>query len=134
MNVIAKTTLKAFAHPYLVPIENESQYHEVLNFTESIWDEVLDNPHSPYGTLLGILTERISAYEAEHHTIPDAKAEDVLAFLLEQHATTLAKVAQAVDIPAEKLVQGFSAVTMQELARLASYFHVHPTVFIANES
>jgi HTH-type transcriptional regulator / antitoxin HigA len=125
--------LDRVAHPYLAPIETEAQYQATLGFLTVLWDAVDDDPNSPYGTLLRIVTDHIDAYEKEHHPIPDAPPHQVLAYLMEEKGVTQKEVEGATGIYQSNLSQilsGKRKLTTEQVKRLAMYFGVNPSALL----
>jgi HTH-type transcriptional regulator / antitoxin HigA len=121
------------AHDYLVPIENEAQYQAALELLAVLWDKVGEDSHSPFGTLLGILSERINTYEVQKHPIPDALPHQVLAFLMDQQNLTQKALEKATVIHQSnlsKILQGERKLTTDQIKTLAAHFGVNPNVFL----
>jgi HTH-type transcriptional regulator / antitoxin HigA len=125
--------LDRVAHPYLAPIETEAQYQAALGFLAVLWDVVNDDPDSPYGTLLRIVTDHIDAYEKERHPIPDAPPRQVLAYLIEEKGVTQKEVEGATGLYQSNLSQVLSGrrkLTAEQVKRLAAYFDVNPSALL----
>jgi HTH-type transcriptional regulator / antitoxin HigA len=121
------------AHDYLVPIESEAQYQAALELLAVLWDKVGEDSHSPFGTLLGILSERINTYEVQKHPIPDALPHQVLAFLMDQQNLTQKDLEKATAIHQSnlsKILQGERKLTTDQIKTLAAHFGVNPNVFL----
>ena len=125
--------LDKLAHPYLAAIETEKDYQEALVFLEKVWDKVADDPSSPYGSLLRILSENIVAYENTRHDIADASPAQVLTYLMQERGLTQKDLEEATGIYQSNLSEILSAkrnLTTEQVKRLASYFKVNPAVFL----
>ncbi len=125
--------LDKVAHEYLVPIESEAQYQAALELLEAVWEKVGENLQSPYGSLFTLLTERINAYENQTHPIPDAPANQVLVFLMQQHGLSQTSLAEATGIYQSNLSQilrGKRMLTLEQIRTLADFFKVERSVFV----
>lgn len=121
------------AADYLQPIQNTTQYQAALEFLETVWDKVGENPNSPYAGLLELLLERIQAFENTQAPIPDAPAHQVLGFLLAQHNLTQSKLAATTGIAQSNLSAVLAQrrqLTLEQIKRLAAYFQVSPVCFL----
>ncbi|CAN5884045.1 hypothetical protein BH24DEI2_BH24DEI2_24560 [soil metagenome] len=125
--------LEQVAHPYLAPIETEQQYEEALRFLEQLWDEVADDPTSPYGSLLKILSDNLSTFENTRQPMPDATPRQVLGFLMAEKQVTQKELEDACGIYQSNLSQilkGKRKLTTEQVKLLADYFKVSPVVFL----
>ena len=125
--------LDRVAHLYLAPIETEQQYEEALSFLEQLWDEVADDPASPYGSLLRILSANLHTFENARHPLPDATPQQVLSFLMSEKGVTQKELEEACGIYQSNLSQvlkGKRKLTTEQVKRLAEYFRVSPVVFL----
>ncbi len=114
-------------------IENEQQYQETLSFMAEIWDEVADNPNSPYGSLLKILSDNLNDYENAQQPIPDATPQQVLNYLMEENRVTQTEIEEVTGIYQSNLSQilkGKRKLTTEQVKLLAGYFKVNPVVFL----
>jgi HTH-type transcriptional regulator/antitoxin HigA len=124
--------LDEVAHPYLVPIETESQYLAAMELMDLLWDQVSSEADSPLDSLLTLLSERIAAYESSHFPIPQSPPHLVLAFLIEQRGLTQKQLEAATGIHQGNLSQilrGNRRLTASQISSLARYFGVNPGVF-----
>jgi len=125
--------LDKVAHDYLVPITSQARYRAALALLEAVWEKVGEDPHSPYGSLFILLTERIGAYENQMAPIPEAAPHQVLAFLMAQRGLTQTKVANATGIHQSNLSQilrGKRKLTLEQVRIFAEYFKVERSVFV----
>ena len=125
--------LDEVAHPYLLPIETESQYLAAIELIEVLWDQVGSEADSPLDSLLILLSERIAAYEAIHFPIPHSPPHLVLAFLIEQKGLTQKQLEAATGIHQGNLSQilrGNRRLTAAQIGTLARYLGVNPQVFL----
>ncbi len=114
----------------LKPIDDDAG----LNRAVGVLDSLLDRPkltrdERDYLDVLGTLIER---YEDDHVTIPAASDDQVLTLLLEAKQVTQSAAAAATGIPNSVLsnvLHGKRRLNRGQIAKLARYFRVEPTVF-----
>ena len=89
------TTLKTIIEHwrYIAPIvkrpENEKDYESLVSHLDTLLDMVGDNDRHPLVGLVDIISDHISAYEAEHHPPPVAMTGvAALRFLMDEHGLT----------------------------------------------
>jgi len=125
--------LDAIAKPYLNPIETQEQYLEALNFFEDLWDNVADNPDSPYGSLFQLISNNLHAYENKYHPLPEASPAQILKVLMHEHNVSQKDLEAATGIYQSNLSQilnGKRNLSIQHVKQLASYFKVNPEVLL----
>jgi HTH-type transcriptional regulator / antitoxin HigA len=68
------------------PIASEAEYEQALAFVEQVIDAVAALPGHPLEGLVGLLADRIRAYEAKTHPWPDSSSPaTVLTYLMQEH-------------------------------------------------
>lgn len=88
------TTLKTIIEhwQYIAPIvkrpENEKDYEALVSHLDTLLDMVGDNDRHPLTGLVDIISDQISAYEAEHHKPPMAMGVAALRFLMDEPGLT----------------------------------------------
>ncbi|MDS4031943.1 MAG: transcriptional regulator, partial [Candidatus Contendobacter sp.] len=88
------TTLKTIIEhwKYIAPIvkrpENEKDYETLVSHLDTLLDLVGDDDRHPLTGLVDIISDQISAYEAEHHPPPVAMGVAALRFLMDEHGLT----------------------------------------------
>lgn len=124
------------AHDLLVPIENHEQYERVLSTIDDLMAHVGEadtGPH-PLESLLGILIERVAAYEDVLVGPRARRPEAVLAYLMGDRDLTQSALARETGIDQStlsKLLKGERAFSKTHIKTLSAYFHVGPEAFIA---
>ena len=117
----------------LRPIDSETALDRAVTVVDSLLDRPkLTRDERDYLDVLGTLIER---YEDEHVDIPPADDDEMLAFLLESKDVTQTQVAASTGIPNSVLsnvLHGKRTLNRGQIAKLARYFHVEPTVFNFN--
>jgi len=117
----------------LVSIKSE----EYLDAAQAMIDRLTDKRKLDGGeqAYLDALSDLVVVYEDQHHPIPVASDADLLRHLMEakgvtqiqlHHDTGLAKSGIS------EVLAGKKAFSKNMIAVLAGYFHVQPSVFLAN--
>lgn len=85
-------------------------------------------------TLLELLSKLVNDYEEQLYPTPDVPPRDILQHLLESSGKSQAEFGSAVGIPRStisEVLNGKRAISVENAFRLAEYFHVEPSLFIA---
>ena len=125
----------AVAHDLLVPIATEAQYREALAAVNDLMQRVSvsSTQPQPLESLLGILIERLAAYEDAVLPRPAKRPEAVLAYLMQDRNLSQTALADATGINQSTLSKLFRAqrpLSKSHLQTLAAYFRVEPGVFL----
>jgi HTH-type transcriptional regulator / antitoxin HigA len=86
------------------------------------------------GKLLDLLAKLIDDYEETIYPTPDVPPHRMLKHFIEAKQTTQAEVARKTGIPRSMIsetLQGKRAISVENAFRLAEYFHVEPSLFLA---
>lgn len=125
----------AVAHHLLTPLESEEQYQAALRAVDELMTRVNEtdaHPH-PLESLLGILIDRVAAYE---DTIMPPRAKrpaGVLAYLMEDRGLTQSALAAAVSIDQStisKLLKEERPFNASHARKLAAHFKVDTSAFL----
>ena len=114
------------------PIESESQYRRVMRQIDELMRQ--RNLTRAQEDLLELLATLAARYEEQHFPAPDVAPGEVLAHLIEVRAVSRAEVARATGIARQtitNIVNGARGISAANRAKLASYFHVSPQLFVA---
>ena len=95
-------------------ITSDKDYQRRVRVMDDLLDRIGANESHRLMALLDLVSQRVEAYEAEHHTLPEASPAAVLAYLMEEHNLKQADLA--------KELGGQSIV--------AKRFSVSPAVFL----
>jgi len=115
----------------LRPIESGAQYRQVMALVRELWD--LAEADAGLDTLLGLLTERVQAYEDRRFPTPDPTPAEALRFLMEQRDLTQEELSQELGIhqtTLSRLLGGSRLPTARQVSVLAAYFKVDPSLFL----
>lgn len=119
------------AHQIMAPLETEADYEAALDTLETVWEAKTERPE--LGSLLGLLSERIAAYEARVYPMPEVSGARALAFLMRQHDLTQSALAAATGIDQtglSRILSGERDFTTGQIRTLARYFGVSGAVFL----
>jgi len=67
------------------PIKTDADYRSALGEAERLWD---DDPGTPDGDYVDVLSTLIDAYESKHHLIPAPDPIAAIEFMIEQKGLT----------------------------------------------
>jgi HTH-type transcriptional regulator / antitoxin HigA len=119
--------VKQFPLAHLRDDDHLSAAQEVI---DRLLQEDLDEGAQAY---LGVLTDLVEAYEAEHVLIPDASEADVLRELMRANNLSQLALAKEVGIAQSTIsavLNGTRSLTKDHLVKLARFFHVSPSAFL----
>lgn len=131
----AWANVDALAHDLLVPIETDDQYQAALLAVDDLMTHVNAagaSPH-PLESLLGILIERVAAYEDARMPPRARRPEAVLAYLMADRHLSQTALARATGIDQStlsKLLKAQRAFSRAHIKALSAYFRVGPELFI----
>ena len=128
-------TWEAFAsvgQQFLNPISSEAEFVAAEELLDEITDR-MDSANDPrYVGLFRILAERVSAWEEEHVSIPDAPPHQVLKFLMEQHQLRQIDLKEFVDQSTlSKILRGEREISKRLAKNLAARFSVPIELFLS---
>ncbi|GGI88046.1 helix-turn-helix domain-containing protein [Deinococcus wulumuqiensis] len=124
----------ALAPDLLRPIETKDQYQHALE----VVDELMTRVNEPGGahsleSLLGILIDRVAAYEESILPVRDKKPAGVLAYLMEDRELTQSALAAATGIDQStisKLLSEERPFSAGHARTLSNYFNIDAGVFL----
>ena len=118
---------------HISPIRNEKHYSEMVNLADSLTEVIGSAKKHPLLDLFDLVSELIRSYDAEHYTVPDAPAREVLRFLMDQHGLAQSDLPEVGNQSViSLLLSGTRQLNVRQIQALAEKFHVSPTVFIKN--
>lgn len=114
----------------LRPLQNDSDLDAAVDVIDSLID--LGKRSKPEDDYLDVLSDLVEAYEDE--TIPMGEVSDdrMLRFLIEAKCVTQAQAAKDAGIAEStisEVLSGKRTLNRTQIAKLARYFHVEPSVF-----
>jgi HTH-type transcriptional regulator/antitoxin HigA len=115
----------------LTPIKNKSEYETMVSLLNNLIDIVGSNERHPLADLMEIVGDLIARYEGVAFPIKDAKPNQVLAYLMQEHSL---KQKDLNDIVSQgvlsEILAGKRDISKSVAKALAAYFGVSPAVFI----
>ena len=133
------TTLKTIIEHwrYIAPIvkrpENEKDYESLVSHLDTLLDMVGDNDRHPLVGLVDIISDQISAYEAEHHPPPVAMTGvAALRFLMDEHGLTQSDFENEIGSQGvvSEILNGHRKLNLKHIKKLAEHFKLSPETFI----
>jgi HTH-type transcriptional regulator / antitoxin HigA len=119
--------VKAFP---LTHIRDDAHLAAAAAMIERLLQEDLDEGAREY---LDALTDLVETYEDQHVAIPDASGADVLRELMGANRLSQQALASQVGIAQSTLsavLNGKRSLTLEQVAKLARFFHVSAAVFL----
>jgi len=110
---------------------NEKEYNKLVNFLDSVIDEVGDNESHPLSSLLETLGSLVETYESQN--IPDIEGNpiDTLKALMEEHGL---KQSDLIELGSQgvvsEILSGKRQLNIRQIRLMAKRFKVSPAVFI----
>jgi len=115
------------------PIRNDRDHRRALKHVEQLIGQHGPTPPRAEGELIAVLSTLIESYEVETNPRRKPTPAETLEHLLESKQVTRAEVARATGIPRSTItnvVSGRRQISKENVSRLATYFHVDPSVFL----
>ncbi|MEX0611679.1 MAG: helix-turn-helix transcriptional regulator [Pirellulales bacterium] len=122
--------LLAQAQPQI--IDDDRSHQRALRIVESL----MKKPHltKAEGKLLDLLAKLIDDYEETIYPTPEVSPSRMLKHLIETKCTTQAELARQTGVPRStisEILKGKRAISVENTFRLAEFFHVEPSLFLA---
>ena len=115
----------------LLTIDDEADYDQAVEHLNDLIDEVGTNEQHPLYSLLDTLGTLLHAYEEKHHSMPESRGAELLAFLMEEHGLTQA------DLPevgsqgvVSEILASKRGLNVRHMRALGQRFGVSPGVFL----
>ncbi|MDS4042389.1 MAG: helix-turn-helix domain-containing protein [Candidatus Competibacter sp.] len=121
---------------YLAPIvkrpENEKDYETLVSHLDALLDLVGDDDRHSLTGLVDIISDQISAYEAEHHQPPVVRGVVALRFLMDEHGLTQSDFKQEIGSQGvvSEILNGHRKLNLKHIKKLAERFQLSPETFI----
>ena len=133
MNIQLKEIAKVW--PDIQPIfsvpHNEKDYNKLVNFLDSLVDEVGNNENHPLTSLMETIGSLIETYESQYINEIEGNPIDALNALMEEHGL---KQSDLCEIGSQGVVSGIlfgkRQLNVRQIQMLSKRFKVSPAVFI----
>ncbi len=115
------------------PIRNDREYRRALRQVEKLIQRHGPVPPRAEGELIAVLSTLIESYEVDRFPRRKPSPAEMLAHLIDAKPVTKAAVARATGIPRSTItnvVSGRRQISKENVIKLATYFHVDPSVFL----
>ena len=115
------------------PIRNDREHRRALKHVEELISEHGPTPPRAEGELIAVLSTLIESYEVQASPRRKPTPAETLEHLIESKEVTRAEVARATGIPRSTItnvLSGRRQISKENVTRLASYFHVDPSVLL----
>jgi HTH-type transcriptional regulator/antitoxin HigA len=115
------------------PIRNEREHRRALRHVEELIGRRGPSPPRAEGELIAVLSTLIESYEVAMMPRRKPTPAETLEHLIESREVTRAEVARAAGIPRSTItnvLSGRRQISKENVTRLATYFHVDPSVFL----
>jgi HTH-type transcriptional regulator/antitoxin HigA len=99
---------------------------------DTLLDLVGDNDRHPLTGLVDIISDHISAYEAEHHQPPVVRGVAALRFLMDEHGLSQSDFKQEIGSQGvvSAILNGHRKLNLKHIKKLAERFQLSPETFI----
>ncbi|MGV0963928.1 MAG: helix-turn-helix domain-containing protein [Polynucleobacter sp.] len=114
----------------LSPIHSEKQYRKMVELADMLSDVIGSSKKHPLLNLFELASELIRTYDLEHFDVPDAKPQELLSFLMEQHGlkqSDLPEVGNQSVI--SQILSGAREFNLRQINSLAKRFKIPAGVF-----
>ncbi|MFH1975620.1 MAG: helix-turn-helix domain-containing protein [Pseudomonadota bacterium] len=110
---------------------NEKDYNNLVNFLDSLIDEVGDNESHPLSSLMETIGSLIETYESQNYPDMEGDAINALKTLMEEHGL---KQSDLPEIGSQgvvsEIISGKRQLNVRQLKLLCERFKVSPAVFV----
>ncbi len=113
-------------------IHDEKTHERALKWIDRLMKLPRRSPAQ--NTLLELLSKLANDYEEQIYPTPNVPPRDILQHLLESSGKSQAEFARAIGVPRSTIseaLKGKRSISVENAFRLAEYFHVDPTLFLA---
>ena len=133
MNIQLKEIAKVW--PDIQPIfsvpHNEKNYNKLVNFLDSLIDEVGNNENHPLTSLMETIGSLIEAYESQYINEMEGDPIDALNALMEEHGLKQLDLSEiGSQGVVSEILSGKRQLNVRQIKILSKRFKVSPAVFI----
>ncbi|MES2585539.1 MAG: transcriptional regulator [Pseudomonadota bacterium] len=114
----------------LSPIHSEKQYRKMVELADMLSDVIGSSKKHPLLNLFELASELIRSYDLEHFDVPDAKPQELLSFLMEQHGLKQSDLPEVGNQSVvSQILSGARELNVRQINSLAKRFKVPAGVF-----
>ena len=133
MNAIVESAIEHWKYiaPLVARPENEAEFEQLVSHLDALLDKVGDDEKHPLMRLVDLISDAISAYEAEQVVEPLGTGIDALRYLMEAqnlHQTDLPEIGSQGVV--SEILNGRRELNLRQIKALAARFKVSPETFI----
>ena len=133
MNAVVESAIEHWKYiaPLVARPENKAEFEQLVSYLDALLDEVGDDENHPLMRLVDIVSDAVSAYEAEQVAEPMGKGIDALRYLMEAHGlyqTDLPEIGSQGVV--SEILNGRRELNLRQIKALAARFKVSPEAFI----
>ena len=133
MNIQLKEIAKVW--PDIQPIfsvpHNEKDYNKLVNFLDSLIDEVGNKENHPLTSLMETIGSLIETYESQYINEIEGNTKDVLNALMEEHGLKQSDLSEiGSQGVVSEILSGKRQLNVRQIKILSKRFKVSPAVFI----
>ena len=133
MNIQLKEIAKVW--PDIQPIfsvpHNEKDYNKLVNFLDSLIDEVGNNENHPLTSLMETIGSLIETYESQYINEIEGNPIDALNALLDEHGLKQSDLSEiGSQGVVSEILSGKRQLNVRQIKMLSKRFKVSPAVFI----
>ena len=111
-------------------IHSEKQYRKMVELADMLSDVIGPSKKHPLLNLFELASELIRAYDLEHFDVPDAKPQELLSFLMEQHGLKQSDLPEVGNQSVvSQILSGARELNIRKINSLAKRFKVPAGVF-----
>lgn len=111
-------------------IHSEKQYRNMVELADMFSDVIGPSKKHPLLNLFELASELIRAYDLEHFDVPDAKPQELLSFLMEQHGLKQSDLPEVGNQSVvSQILSGARELNVRQINSLAKRFKVPVGVF-----
>ena len=130
MGTTSYSELLANAQPEI--INDDRSHQRALRTVEALMKK--SRLTKAEGKLLDLLAKLVDDYEETIYPTPEVSPSRMLKHLIEAKCTTQAELARQTGVPRSTIseaLKGKRSISVENAFRLAEYFHVEPSLFLA---
>jgi HTH-type transcriptional regulator/antitoxin HigA len=111
-------------------IHSEKQYRKMVALADMLSDVIGSSKKHPLLNLFELASELIRAYVLEHFDVPDAKPQELLSFLMEQHGLKQSDLPEIGNQSVvSQILSGARELNVRQINSLAKCFKVPAGIF-----
>lgn len=124
------TTHWAYLAPLLSDPTTEAEYDARANALDEILDLIGDDESHPLASLAERLGDVIESYDRQHRPMPDAPANEVLRYLMQEHQISQSQLPEVGPQPVvSEILNGHRKLNWRQVCELSERFKISTDSF-----